>query len=117
MQRTQKAYFDRRAAQIPSLGLFQSIVTSDLGDVVQNADLQEWRDTFVVLRTFASEEEFPALAEQLGSRLEYQFKVANEDGELSQTYRKNATLKYLLLHVSRDWYISGPKRWERRRKH
>jgi len=95
LQRTQKAYFDRRAAQIPSLRLFQSIVTNDLGDVVQNADLHEWRDIFVVLCTFASEEEFPALAEQLGSRLEYQFKVASEDDETSQTYRKNATLTYL----------------------
>jgi len=95
LQRTQKAYFDRRVAQVPSLRLFQSIVTNDLGDVVQNADLHEWRDIFVVLCTFASEEEFPTLAEQLGSRLEYQFKVASEDGETPQTYRKNATLTYL----------------------
>ena len=95
LQRTQKAYFDRRAAQIPSLRLFQSIITNDLGDVVQNADLQEWRDVFVVLCTFATEEEFPALAEQLGSRLEYKFKVSSENDEIALLYRKNATLTYL----------------------
>lgn len=95
LERTQKVYFDHRSTQIPSLRLFQSILTNDLGDVVQNADLEEWRDIFVVLCTFASEEEFPTLAEQLGSRLEYQFKVSDGDGETAQMYRKNATLTYL----------------------
>ncbi len=96
LQRTQKAYFDRRATQLPSLRLFQSIVVNDLGDIVQNADLHEWREIFVVLCTFASEDEFPTLAEQLGSRLEYQFKVADlQDDETSQDHRKNATLTYL----------------------
>ena len=96
LQRTQRAYFDRRAPQSPSLRLVQSIVTNDLGDIVQNADLQEWRDVFVVLCTFASEEEFPTLAEQLGSRLEYHFKVTDTlDPEVAQTFRKNATLTYL----------------------
>jgi protein transport protein SEC31 len=100
LQRTQKAYFDCRAAQIPSLRLFQSIVTNDLGDVVQNADLQEWRDIFVVLCTFALEEDFPALAEQLGSRLEYRFKVSSEDDETGLAYRKNTILTLLTW---RNW--------------
>ncbi|CAA7257388.1 unnamed protein product [Cyclocybe aegerita] len=100
LQRTQKAYFERRTNQVAYLRLFQSIVNSDLGDIVQNADLAEWREIFVVLCTFANNDEFSTLAEQLGSRLEYRFKVASADGDAESereayAYRKNATLTYL----------------------
>jgi len=100
LQRTQKAYFERRTTQLPNLRLFQSIITNDLGDIVQNADLQEWREIFVVLCTFASQEEFPTLAEQLGSRLEYQSTVAkaSDDPDVEEegsAYKKNAVLTYL----------------------
>ncbi|KAJ3561102.1 hypothetical protein NP233_g10405 [Leucocoprinus birnbaumii] len=100
LQRTQKAYFERRTTALPYLRLFQSIVTNDLADIVQNADLQEWQEIFVVLCTFATPEEFPGLAEQLGARLEFQFTVAknSEDPDIrakAGAYRKNATLTYL----------------------
>ena len=100
LQRTQKAYFERRTTALPYLRLFHSIVTNDLSDIVQNADLQEWQEIFVVLCTFASQDEFSGLAEQLGSRLEFQFTVAknSEDPEVAakaNEYRKNATLTYL----------------------
>ncbi|KAF8156599.1 hypothetical protein B0H34DRAFT_467700 [Crassisporium funariophilum] len=100
LQRTQKAYFERRATSMPYLRLFQSIVTNDLSDIVQNADLQEWREIFVVLCTFATQEEFSTLAEQLGRRLEYQFTLAktsdDQDVEMdAESHRKNATLTYL----------------------
>ncbi|KAF8970326.1 hypothetical protein BDZ97DRAFT_1902055 [Flammula alnicola] len=100
LQRTQKAYFERRTTTLPYLRLLQSIVSNDLSDIVQNADLQEWREIFVVICTFASPEEFPALAEQLGGRLEYQFTIAqgSDDPETEReahAFRKNATLTYL----------------------
>ena len=96
LQRTQKAYFERRTTSSPSLRLFQSIVTNDLADIVQNADLREWREIFVVLCTFASQDEFSTLAEQLGKRLEYEFTVAQgSDDQEAEFYRKNATLTYL----------------------
>uniref|UniRef100_A0A8H7XM78 Protein transport protein SEC31 n=1 Tax=Psilocybe cubensis TaxID=181762 RepID=A0A8H7XM78_PSICU len=100
LQRTQKAYFERRTTQQPYLRLLQSIVSNDLSDIVQNADLQEWREIFVVICTFAGQEEFPTLAEQLGSRLEYQFTVSqgSDDPEVVEeayAFRKNATLTYL----------------------
>ncbi|KAF8816748.1 hypothetical protein BYT27DRAFT_7181181 [Phlegmacium glaucopus] len=96
LQRTQKAYFERRTTSLPSLRLFQSIVTNDLSDIVQNADLQEWREIFVVLCTFASQDEFSTLAEQLGRRLEYEFTVAQgSDDQEAEFYRKNAILTYL----------------------
>ena len=100
LQRTQKAYFERRTTSLPYLRLFQSVVTNDLSDIVQNADLQEWQEIFVVLCTFASDDEFAGLAEQLGRRLEFEFTIASasEDGEAKEgarDYRQNATLTYL----------------------
>ncbi|KAG2068579.1 transport protein [Suillus decipiens] len=99
LQRTQKAYFERRTTSHPYLRLFQSIVTNDLSDIVQNADLQEWQEIFVVLCTFASQEEFSNLAEQLGSRLEFQSSLMREGGADNEDdaleLRKTATLTYL----------------------
>ncbi|KAG5653852.1 hypothetical protein H0H81_009931 [Sphagnurus paluster] len=100
LERTQKAYFERRTTSLPYLRLFQSIVTNDLSDIVQNADLQEWQEIFVVLCTFATKDEFYGLAEELGRRLEFQFTVAasSENPEVKEgarDYRQNATLTYL----------------------
>ncbi|KAG6861064.1 hypothetical protein C0995_004406 [Termitomyces sp. Mi166 len=100
LQRTQKAYFERRTTSLPYLRVFQSIVTDDLTDIVQNADLQEWQEIFVVLCTFAKQGEFQRLAEELGRRLEFQFTVAAasenaETKEGAREYRQNATLTYL----------------------
>ncbi|KAL7283927.1 hypothetical protein ACG7TL_001199 [Trametes sanguinea] len=100
LARTQKAYFERRTTQLPYLRLFQSIVTNDLDDIVQNADLQEWQEIFVVLCTFASQEEFSGLAEQLGQRLEFQSNIAKSSGApdaetKAAELRRHATLTYL----------------------
>ena len=100
LQRTQKAYFSRGAVGNTYIRLFESIVTNDLADVVQNADLAEWADIFVVLCTFASGDEFSRLAEQLGNRLEFQADVlraqVEEDGaDHALELRKTATLTYL----------------------
>ncbi|KAI8971291.1 hypothetical protein BD414DRAFT_540468 [Trametes punicea] len=100
LSRTQKAYFERRTTHLPYLRLFQSIVTNDLDDIVQNADLQEWQEIFVVLCTFANQEEFSGLAEQLGQRLEFQSNIVKSSGApdaetKAADLRRNATLTYL----------------------
>ncbi|KZT33889.1 hypothetical protein SISSUDRAFT_1053654 [Sistotremastrum suecicum HHB10207 ss-3] len=98
LQRAQKAYFERRTADLPYLRLYQSVVTNDLTDIVQNADLQEWHEIFVVLCTFAKPDEFWGLAEQLGQRLEFQGSLATAtegQEEQAKQYRKSATLCYL----------------------
>ncbi|EPQ53749.1 hypothetical protein GLOTRDRAFT_122261 [Gloeophyllum trabeum ATCC 11539] len=100
LQRTQKIYFERCTTSSPYLRLFQSIVTNDLADIVQNADLREWQEIFVVICTFANSEEFPALAEQLGQRLEFQSHLAAgsdspDAAQRAREFRKNATLTYL----------------------
>lgn len=103
LQRTQKAYFESQTTEHPYLRLFQSIVTNDLDDVVQNADLTEWAEVFVILCTFASADEFGGLVEQLGARLEYQARVLRAESEVglednitdALEQRKRATLTYL----------------------
>ena len=75
-------------------------MSNDLSDVVQNADLQEWQEVFVVLCTFASEEEFSGLAEQLGRRLEYQSSIVKDSSTPDAVtkaleFRRHATLTYL----------------------
>ncbi|GAA5916939.1 hypothetical protein JCM6882_003835 [Rhodosporidiobolus microsporus] len=100
----QKAYFARRSSQQPYLRVLESIVGDDLADVVQNADLSNWTEAFVVACTYAaSEDEFASLVEQLGTRLEYQFEVVKGRpgaesagaGAGKEEWRKNAVLCYL----------------------
>jgi protein transport protein SEC31 len=96
LARTQKAYFEKRTVALPYLRLFQSVVTNDLADIVQNADLQDWQEIFVVLCTFARGDEFGGLAEQLGARLEFQASLArSEQSAVASELRKNAMLAYL----------------------
>ncbi|KAJ2917891.1 hypothetical protein MD484_g2503, partial [Candolleomyces efflorescens] len=100
--RTQKAYFDRvlalqqRSSSSSSsksksksksktfkaagyLRLFESVVTDDLEDVVQNVELGEWKEVFVVICTFAPQDKFAGLVEQLGARLEFEFRLVKEE--------------------------------------
>jgi protein transport protein SEC31 len=99
LAKTQKAYFERRTTSLPYLRLFQSIISDDLTDVVQNADLGDWQEIFVVLCTFAKTEDYPTLVEQLGQRLEYQLSVARSAGsgssEAALEQRRSAVLCYL----------------------
>jgi protein transport protein SEC31 len=109
---TQKTYFARRTMTHPFLRVFQSIVTEDLTDIVQNADLDEWRVVFVVLCTFAKEADFANLADQLGQRLQFKWQLlaasdAPESKENAKTARQDATLCYLaarnLEHIATIW--------------
>ncbi|KAH8109041.1 hypothetical protein DFH11DRAFT_1691296 [Phellopilus nigrolimitatus] len=89
-------HFEKRTINLPYLCLFQSIVTEDLDDIVQNADLQEWQEIFVVLCTFAKPSEFANLAEQLSQRLEFNASMMKSAEALgAEELRKNATLTYL----------------------
>lgn len=100
LQSTQKAYFARRTTSLPFLRVFQSIVTEDLADIVQNADLSEWKVIFVVLCTFAKPSDFNNLADQLGQRLQYKWQMqstadSSEAKSSAKAAREDATLCYL----------------------
>lgn len=100
LAKTQRAFFKRHAEQNPCLRLLQSIVLGDLTDVVANADLSEWHEIFVVLCTFARAEDFNALSERLGQRLEDRYlqqraaSGAQPSHEVREL-RKDAVLCYL----------------------
>ncbi|OXG53532.1 protein transporter SEC31 [Cryptococcus neoformans] len=100
LQSTQNAYFAQQTTTRPFLRIFQSIVTEDLLDIVQNADLSEWKVAFVVLCTFAKDADFSNLAEQIGQRLQYKWRVlsASDSPEAkasAKVARQDATLCYL----------------------
>lgn len=103
LQKAQKAYFEKQTNNHPYLRLYQSIVLDDLVDVVQNAELSEWQEIFVVLCTFAKKEEFSNLVEQLGQRLEHMSHPSTPTENPDQTpsslsaeeCRENAVLCYL----------------------
>lgn len=100
LQSTQKAYFARRTTSLPFLRVFQSIVTEDLADIVQNAELDEWKVVFVVLCTYAKDSEFNNLTDQLGQRLQYKSQILSssdspESKASAKVAREDATLCYL----------------------
>ena len=98
LSRTQKTYVERQISAHPYLRVFQSIATNDLNDIVQNADLQDWKEIFVVICTFASQEDFAGLAEVLGRRLEEQYELAIQSGDADDEalhFKKTALLTYL----------------------
>lgn len=112
LAQTQKAYFRRCTETHPFLRVYQSIVTEDLADIVQNADLAEWRVIFVVLCTFAKDQDFGNLADQLGQRLQFKWQLlaasdAPESKAKAKEARTDATLCYLaarnLEHVVNIW--------------
>ncbi|KAJ1801516.1 protein transport protein S31, partial [Coemansia sp. RSA 2399] len=68
--RAQQAYFAKRAQQAPYIRLLHGIVTSDLSDIARNAELGEWDEVLALLCTYAQGDQFSALCEVLGRRLE-----------------------------------------------
>ncbi|KAJ2864657.1 protein transport protein S31 [Coemansia erecta] len=68
--RAQQAYFAKRAQQAPYIRLLHGIVTNDLSDIARNAELGEWDEVLALLCTYAQGDQFSALCEVLGRRLE-----------------------------------------------
>ncbi|KAJ2547933.1 protein transport protein S31, partial [Coemansia sp. RSA 1933] len=68
--RAQQAYFAKRAQQAPYIRLLHGIVTNDLSDIARNAALDEWDEVLALLCTYAQGDQFSALCEVLGRRLE-----------------------------------------------
>ena len=61
LQRTQKAYFEKRTVNLLyylRLFYWQSIVTEDPDDIIPSADLQECQEIFVAHCTFAKADVF-----------------------------------------------------------
>lgn len=91
IDKTQKAYFNRKADGPNYLRLLASVVGKNLWDLVHNADLSSWKDIMATICTYADVKEFSDLCEALGDRLQEQMKIEGGDSNL----RKDASFCYL----------------------
>ncbi|EFX06673.1 protein transport protein [Grosmannia clavigera kw1407] len=84
VQKVQAAYLAETQGTPSYLRLLNSVIAEDLRDVVQQADLANWKEALVTLCTFAKPEEFPKFCEGLGDRI------------LEAGSRKDASFCYLV---------------------
>ncbi|XP_064163254.1 protein transport protein Sec31A isoform X14 [Anguilla rostrata] len=68
LEKTQKKYFEKTSSRITKL--ISAVVTNDWRDILETCDLQNWKEALAAVLTYASPEEFSALCDLLGSRLE-----------------------------------------------
>ncbi|NWV83524.1 SC31A protein, partial [Dasyornis broadbenti] len=77
LSRTQGKYFAKMQSKITRL--ITAVVTKNWKEIVQSCDLQNWREALAAVLTYARPDEFTALCDLLGSRLE------NEGDSVLQT--------------------------------
>ncbi|XP_057581962.1 protein transport protein Sec31A isoform X13 [Hippopotamus amphibius kiboko] len=68
LARTQKKYFAKSQSKITRL--ITAVVMKNWKDIVESCDLKNWREALVAVLTYAKPEEFSALCDLLGTRLE-----------------------------------------------
>ncbi|NWR37996.1 SC31A protein, partial [Tachuris rubrigastra] len=77
LSRTQEKYFAKMQSKITRL--ITAVVTKNWKEIVESCDLQNWREALAAVLTYARPDEFAALCDLLGSRLE------NEGDSVLQT--------------------------------
>ncbi|XP_064005673.1 protein transport protein Sec31A isoform X6 [Pogoniulus pusillus] len=68
LARTQEKYFAKMQSKITRL--ITAVVMKNWKEIVQSCDLQNWREALAAVLTYAKPDEFAALCDLLGSRLE-----------------------------------------------
>ncbi|NXE79943.1 SC31A protein, partial [Cochlearius cochlearius] len=68
LSKTQKKYFAKMQSKITRL--ITAVVTKNWKEIVQSCDLQNWREALAAVLTYARADEFAALCDLLGNRLE-----------------------------------------------
>ncbi|NXQ59530.1 SC31A protein, partial [Anthoscopus minutus] len=77
LSRTQEKYFAKMRSKITRL--ITAVVTKNWKEIVESCDLQNWKEALAAVLTYARPDEFTALCDLLGSRLE------NEGDSILQT--------------------------------
>ncbi|NXR17407.1 SC31A protein, partial [Cinclus mexicanus] len=77
LSRTQEKYFAKMRSKITRL--ITAVVTKNWKEIVESCDLRNWREALAAVLTYARPDEFTALCDLLGSRLE------NEGDSILQT--------------------------------
>ncbi|NXA23725.1 SC31A protein, partial [Ibidorhyncha struthersii] len=68
LSRTQEKYFAKMQSKITRL--ITAVVTKNWKEIVESCDLQNWREALAAVLTYARPDEFAALCNLLGNRLE-----------------------------------------------
>ncbi|KAM6402078.1 protein transport protein Sec31A isoform 5-T6 [Pluvialis apricaria] len=68
LSRTQEKYFAKMQSKITRL--ITAVVTKNWKEIVQSCDLQNWREALAAVLTYARPDDFAALCDLLGNRLE-----------------------------------------------
>nr|XP_044998674.1 protein transport protein Sec31A isoform X6 [Jaculus jaculus] len=68
LARTQKKYFAKSQSKITRL--ITAVVMKNWREIVESCDLQNWREALAAVLTYANADEFSALCDLLGTRLE-----------------------------------------------
>ncbi|XP_064414778.1 protein transport protein Sec31A isoform X7 [Latimeria chalumnae] len=68
LAKTQMKYFAKTQSKITRL--ITAVVTKDWKEIVQSCDLKNWREALAAVLTYARPDEFAALCDLLGTRLE-----------------------------------------------
>ncbi|XP_009979852.1 PREDICTED: protein transport protein Sec31A, partial [Tauraco erythrolophus] len=68
LSRTQEKYFTKMQSKITRL--ITAVVTKNWKEIVRSCDLQNWREALAAVLTYARPDEFAALCDLLGDRLE-----------------------------------------------
>ncbi|XP_067845991.1 protein transport protein Sec31A isoform X7 [Heptranchias perlo] len=68
LAKTQKKYFAKTKSKITRL--IDAVVTRDWKEILRSCDLQNWKEALAALLTYARPDEFAALCDLLGTRLE-----------------------------------------------
>ena len=84
VEKVQAAYVSHMGGDPSYLRLVGSVIGKDLRDVVDNADLSNWKEIIMMICTYATPEKFPDLCEALGDRI------------FISGFRKDASFCYLV---------------------
>uniref|UniRef100_A0A3B4E6D5 Protein transport protein Sec31A n=1 Tax=Pygocentrus nattereri TaxID=42514 RepID=A0A3B4E6D5_PYGNA len=68
LKKTQQRYLNKQTNRVSML--ISSVVTQNWTDIVQDCELDNWKEALAALLTYANPEEFAPLCDTLGSRLE-----------------------------------------------
>ncbi|XP_072165070.1 protein transport protein Sec31A-like [Diadema setosum] len=68
LAKTQRKYFQKSKSDVSRL--ISSVVTKDVTDIIQNTELENWKEALTALLTYSSPKEFSSLCDALGQRLE-----------------------------------------------
>ncbi|KAK9471062.1 uncharacterized protein V1510DRAFT_219806 [Dipodascopsis tothii] len=92
-EKVRNAYFSKNLNGPSYIRVLSSIVNRNLSDLVENADISNWKEIVVALATYSEGESFNTFIEKIGDRLVE--KRVGSSGDESRELRKSAAFCYI----------------------